>query len=180
MKRECGYTLLEAVVLIAVTSSTIGLATGALVSFARVGRVIAGTSTTVVGLAVLEKTLAAAAANIAAPPGVTVPVHRRSVGHVQSDVTGIEIPYFGGDPCSIVIVESVGRVTRVLLREGAHEQTVGTAPVAVEFLFHAHDAHLVTFRARETPKAAFTVRFGLPVGAPRDEHSCDLSNREFR
>ncbi len=175
-----GYTLLEAVVVIAVTSSIVGIATGAVLSFARIGRVITDTSTTVVGLAMLEKTLVDAAANIAAPPGLTVQFERRSTDRSRPGVERIEVPYYGGDPCSVVVVESIGDVTRVLHREGSHEKTIITAPVSVEFVFHENDRNLVTLRARDLPRAAITVRLGNPARGPVGEARRDRPNTEAR
>lgn len=166
MKSNRGYTLLEAVVVITVTSSIVGIATGAVLSFTHIGRVITDTSTTVVGLATLEKTLVDAAANIAAPPGLTVQFDRSSTDRSRPGVERIEIPYYGGDPCSVVIVESIGDVTRVLHRERGHERTITTAPVSVEFVFHENDRNLVTLRAHDLPRAAITVRLGNPVRSP--------------
>lgn len=179
MKREDGYTLLEAVVLIVVTSSIVGITTDAIVTFTRIGRAVSETSASIVGLTMLEKTLVEVAASISAPPGIVIPIKRGSADHRQPDGTTIEIPYFGGDPCSSVVVESTGRTTRVVLRDAAHEQTVVVAPVRVEFEFHAHDKGRVTFRARAMTRAAFTVRFGGPAGdpagAPADTTPCGSS-----
>lgn len=164
MKRDGGYTLIEALVLIAVTSSIVGMTSDAITAFTRIGRAVSDASSAIVGLTMLEKALVDVAANISAPPGIGVPIKSGSADHRQSDGTTIEIPYFGGDPCSFVVIESLGRTTRVVLREAGHEQTVFATPVRVEFEFHAHDGNLVTFRARAMTKAAFTVRLGGPIG----------------